>query len=149
MKHRDLVLDISSFRISWTTLLCRLMQSLCMWGSVQHSSICSHVFGCIILHKEQFMLGKSSFQNKCFLAFPIYCPYLNFRSCVICQFVTVGLVQKLLEILLSMRGLFTHLFMLSNALAVFSFFSFSSFSRYDFRCLIGPLYGWSSSLHHQ
>jgi hypothetical protein len=41
----------------------------------------------------------------------------------------VGLVQKLLEILLSMRGLLTHLF--------------------DFRCLIGPLYGWSSSLHHQ
>jgi hypothetical protein len=39
--------------------------------------------------------------------------------------------------------------MLSNVLASFSFSSFSSFSRYDFRCLIGPLYGWSSSLHHQ
>jgi hypothetical protein len=61
----------------------------------------------------------------------------------------VGLVQKLLEILLSMRGLLTHLFMLSNILASFSFSSFLSFHRYDFRCRIGPLYGWSSSLYHQ
>jgi hypothetical protein len=98
-----------------------------MWGSVQHSSICSHVSGCTILHNEQIMLGKSSFQNKYFLAFPIYCLYLNFRSCVICESVTVGFVQKLLEILLSMRGLFTHLFMLSNVLAVFSFFFFFEF----------------------
>jgi hypothetical protein len=75
--------------------------------------------------------------------------YLNLRSCVICESVTVGLVQKLLEILLSMRGLLTHLLMLSNDLANFSFSSFSSFSRYGFRCLIGPLYGWSSSLYHQ
>jgi hypothetical protein len=30
MKHRDLVLDISNLRISWTALLCRLMRSLCM-----------------------------------------------------------------------------------------------------------------------
>jgi hypothetical protein len=52
MKHRDLVLDISSFRISWIALLCRLIRSLCMWGSVQHSSICNHVSGCIILHNE-------------------------------------------------------------------------------------------------
>jgi hypothetical protein len=141
LKHRDLILDISSFLISWTTLLCRLMRSLCMWGSIQHSSICNHVSGCTIRHNEQFMLGKSLLQNKCFIAFPIYCPYLNFRSYVICESMTVGLVQKLLEILLSMRGLFTHLFILSNALAVFSFSSFSSFSRYDFRCRIGPLYG--------
>ena len=48
-----------------------LMRSLCMCSSVQHSSICSHVSGCIILHNEQFMLGYSSFQNNCFLAFPI------------------------------------------------------------------------------
>jgi hypothetical protein len=68
---------------------------------------------------------------------------------VICEYVIVELVQKLLEILLSMRGLLTHLFMLSNFLASFSFSSFSSFSRYDFRCRIGPLNGWSSSLHHQ
>jgi hypothetical protein len=78
----------------------------------------------------------------------MYCSYLNFKSCVICESVTVGLFQKLLEILLSMRGSLTHLFMLSNVLARFSFASFSSFSMYDFRCLIGPLYGWSSSLHH-
>jgi hypothetical protein len=116
---------------------------------VQQSSMCSHVSGWIILHNEQFMLGKSSFQNKCFLAFPMYWPYLNFRSCIICESVTIGLVQKLLEILLYMRGLLIHLFMLSNVLASFSFSSFSSFSRYDFRCLIGPLYGWSSFLHHQ
>jgi hypothetical protein len=32
-----------------------------MWDSVQHRSICSHVSGCVILHSEQFMLGKSSF----------------------------------------------------------------------------------------
>jgi hypothetical protein len=124
---------------------------------VQHSSICSHVSGWVILHSEQFMLGKSSFQNKCFLAFPMYCPYLNFRSCVICEFVIVGLIQKLLEILLSMRGLLTHLFMLSNVLASFLFSSFSSFSRYDFRCRIGPLNGphhlyttnmvWSGGFH--
>jgi hypothetical protein len=61
----------------------------------------------------------------------------------------MGLVQKLLEILLSMRGLLTHLFMLSNVLVSFSFSSFSSFSRHGFRCLIGLLYGWSSSQHHQ
>jgi hypothetical protein len=61
-----------------------------MCGSVQHSSMCSHVSGCIILHREQLILGKSSFQNRCFLALPIYCPYLNFRSCVICVFVMVG-----------------------------------------------------------
>jgi hypothetical protein len=92
MKQRDLVLDISSLRISWTSLLCQLLWSLCMWGSMQHSSICSHVSGWVILHSEQFILWKSSFQNKCFLAFPIYCPYLNFRSCVICESVIVGLV---------------------------------------------------------
>jgi hypothetical protein len=116
---------------------------------VQHSSMCSHVSGCVILHNEQFILGKSSFQNKYFLACPMYWPYLNFRSCVICESVIVGLVQKLLEILLSMRGLLIHLLMLSNDWASFLFSSFSSFSRYVFRCLIGPLYGWSSSLHHQ
>jgi hypothetical protein len=104
-----------------------------MWGSVQHSRMCSHVSGCVILHSEQFMLGKSSFQNKCFLAFPMYWPYLNFRSCVICESVIVGLFQKLLEILLSIRGLLTHLLILANVLASFSFSSFSSFSRYDFR----------------
>jgi hypothetical protein len=50
-----------------------------MCGSVQHSNMCSHVSGCIILHSEQFMLGKSLFQNKCFLAFSMYCPYRNFK----------------------------------------------------------------------
>jgi hypothetical protein len=94
MKHRALVLDISSFRISWTALLCLFMRSLCMCGSVQHNNICSHVSGCVILHSEQFMLGKSSLQNRCFLAFPMYCPYLNFRNCVICDSVAVGLVQN-------------------------------------------------------
>jgi hypothetical protein len=39
--------------------------------------------------------------------------------------------------------------MLSNVLAKLSLFFFSTVSRYGFRCLIGPLYGWSSSLHHQ
>jgi hypothetical protein len=63
--------------------------------------------------------------------------------------VTTGFVQKLLDILLSMRGLFIRLFMLSNVMASFIFSSFSIFSRYDFKCCIGPLYGWSSSLHHQ
>jgi hypothetical protein len=61
----------------------------------------------------------------------------------------VGFVQKLLEIFWSICGLYTHLLMLSNFLARSSLFSFSTFSRYGFRCLIGPLYGWSSSLHHQ
>jgi hypothetical protein len=90
-------------QISWTTLLCRLMHNLCMCGSVQHSNICNHVSGYIILHKEQLILGKSSFQNRCFLAFPMYCPYLNFRNWVICASMMVGFVQKLLEILLSIR----------------------------------------------
>jgi hypothetical protein len=116
---------------------------------VQHSSIYNHVSGCVILHIEQFMLGKSMFQNKCFIAFPMYWPYLNFRSCVICESVIMGLVQKLLEILLFMRGLLIHLFMLSNNLAIFLFYSISSFSRYDFRCHVGHLHGLSSSLHHQ
>jgi hypothetical protein len=39
----------------------------------------------------------------------------------------VGFVQKLLEILLSMRGLLIHLFMLSNVLASFTLSSFSIF----------------------
>ena len=52
----------------------------------------------------------------------------------------MGFVQKLLEILLSIRGLLTHLFMLSNVLAICIFSSFSSFSKYDLRCRIGPLY---------
>jgi hypothetical protein len=30
VKQRNLVLDISNLRISWTALLCRLMWSLCM-----------------------------------------------------------------------------------------------------------------------
>ena len=63
-----------------------------MWDSMQYNNICSHISGWIILHNEQFMLGNNLFQNRCFLAFPIYCPYLNFRSCVICESVTVGLV---------------------------------------------------------
>jgi hypothetical protein len=53
----------------------------------------------------------------------------------------VGSIQKLLEILLSMSGLLIHLFMLSNVLASFTLSSFSIFSRYDFRCRIGTLYG--------
>jgi hypothetical protein len=57
MKQRDLALDIIILRTSWTALLCLLMRSLCMWGSVQQSSMCSHVSGCIMLHSEQFMLG--------------------------------------------------------------------------------------------
>ena len=48
-----------------------------------------------------------------------------------------------------MRGLLIHLFILSNVLASILFFPFSIFSRYGFRCCIGPLYEWSSSLHHQ
>jgi hypothetical protein len=87
------------------------------------------------------MLGNSSFQKRCFLAFPMYCPYLNFRSWVICASMIVGFVQKLLEIFLSICGLFTHLFMLSNVLARSSFSFFSTVSKYGFRCLIGPLYG--------
>jgi hypothetical protein len=59
----------------------------------------------------------------------MYWPYLNFRSCVICKSVIVGLVQKLLEILLSMRGLLIHLLMLSKVRASFTFSYFSSFSR--------------------
>ena len=47
------------------------------------------------------------------------------------------LVQKLLDILLSMRGLLIHLLMLSNVLMSSLFSSFSNFFKYDFRCLIG------------
>jgi hypothetical protein len=83
------------------------------------------------------MLGKSSFKNKCFLAFPMYCSYLNFRSCVICESVIVGLVQKLLEILLSMKGLLIHLFMLSNILASFSFLLFRVFLGMILGVLLG------------
>jgi hypothetical protein len=61
----------------------------------------------------------------------------------------VGFVQKLLEIFLLICGLFIHLLMLSNVLARSSLFFFSIFSKYGFRCLIGPLYIWSLSLHHQ
>jgi hypothetical protein len=61
----------------------------------------------------------------------------------------VGFVQKLLEIFVSICGLFTHLLILSNVLARSLLNFFSTFSKYGFRCLIGPLYGWSSSLHHQ
>jgi hypothetical protein len=39
--------------------------------------------------------------------------------------------------------------MLSNVLARSSLLFFSIVSKYGFRCLMGPLYGWSSSLHHQ
>jgi hypothetical protein len=53
----------------------------------------------------------------------------------------VGFVQKLLEIFLSIYGLFTHLLILSNVLARSSLFIFSTVSKYGFRCLIGPLYG--------
>jgi hypothetical protein len=125
------------------------MHNLCMCGSVQHNSRCSHVSSCIIRHREQLILGNSSLQKRCFLAFPMYCPYLNFRSCIICASVILRFVQKLLEIFLLICGLFTHLLMLSNFLARSSLLSFSTFSKYGFKCLIGPLYGWSSSLHHQ
>ena len=43
-----------------------------MCGSVHYSSKCNHVLGCIVLHKEELMLEKSSLQKKCFLALPIY-----------------------------------------------------------------------------
>jgi hypothetical protein len=58
-----------------------------------------------------------------------------------------GFVQKLLEIFLSICGLF--MLMLSNVLARSSLVFFSTVSKHGFRCFIGPLYGWSSSLHHQ
>jgi hypothetical protein len=61
----------------------------------------------------------------------------------------VGFVQKLLEILLSIWKSLIHLLMLSNVLVSSLLLSFSTFLKYDFRCLIGPLYGWLSSLYHQ
>jgi hypothetical protein len=51
-----------------------------MCGYVQHNSKCNHVSGCIIQHREQLILGNSSFQMRFFLAFSMYCPYLNFRN---------------------------------------------------------------------
>jgi hypothetical protein len=53
----------------------------------------------------------------------------------------MGFVQKLLEILLSICGSLIHLLILSNVLASSLLLSFSTFSKYDLRCLIGPLYG--------
>ena len=88
-------------------------------------------------------------KRNCFLVLSIYCPYLSFRSSVICAFVMVGFVHKLLEIFLSICGFITHLFMLSNVLARSSLLFLATVSKYNFRCLIGPLYGWLSSLHHQ
>src|SRR5450759_4548107 len=102
------------------------MRSLCMRGSVQQSNTCSHVSGCVILHSEQLVLGYRSLQKRFFLAFPIYWPYLNFKSWVICASVIVGLVQKLLDIWLSMRGLLIHLLILLNVFAISSFSSFSN-----------------------
>jgi hypothetical protein len=75
--------------------------------------------------------------------------YANSKNCTIYAFVMMGFVQKLLEIFLSICRSFIHLLMLSNVLANSSLLFFSTFSKYDFRCLIGPLYRWSSSLHHQ
>jgi uncharacterized membrane protein YhhN len=40
------------------------------------------------------MLENSSFQKRCFLAFPMYCPYLNFKIWIICASMMVGVVGK-------------------------------------------------------
>jgi hypothetical protein len=61
-----------------------------------------------------------------------------------------GVCPKIIrDFFLSICGLFTHLLILSNVLARSSLFFFSIVSRCGLKCLIGPLYGWSSSLHHQ
>jgi hypothetical protein len=46
VQQRDLVLDIKNLRISWTALLCRLMRSLCICGSV-HATMCLAILFCI------------------------------------------------------------------------------------------------------
>jgi hypothetical protein len=59
----------------------------------------------------------------------------------------VGFVQKLLEILLSMRGLLIHLFMLSNVLASFTLSSFSIFFPDMILGVVLGLCMWSGRLH--
>ena len=37
-----------------------------------------------VLHNDQVGFGKRVGQKRFFCAFPIYCPVLNFSSCLIC-----------------------------------------------------------------
>jgi hypothetical protein len=62
-----------------------LVHSVYTCGLVHHNKTYSQVFGCIIGHIEQVVLGYCSWpKESLFLALPNYWWYLNFKSCVIC-----------------------------------------------------------------
>jgi hypothetical protein len=58
-----------------------------------------------------------------------------------CNHVSSCIIRHREQLILGNSLLFMHLLMLSNVLAKSSLFFFSTFSKYGFRCLIGPLYG--------
>jgi hypothetical protein len=83
VKHLDLVFDIRDFLICCTTLLCLVIRSLWMYGSVQHNKMCLHVSGSIMWHNEQLTFGYCSLQNMYLRVLPMYWPYRYFKSWVI------------------------------------------------------------------
>ena len=84
MKYLDLLNDMISIPISHTPLLCLLILSVWMCCCF----ICIHVFRSSKLHIEHVIKGYAYLpKNNYYLAFPIYCPCLNFRRHVFCKLV--------------------------------------------------------------
>lgn len=108
--------------------------------SLQHNSIWSHVSAWGMLHRGHVIEGYVRDQNRCFLALPIYWPYLNLRKCVIWESLTFGLVQNLFEVFLSRKSYEVHLFLFWKVPACWRFSFLSCFSTYVLRNLMGPLY---------
>ena len=64
-----------------------------MWG---------HVSWVLVLQSVQLEFGYLLGQNRCFLAFSIYCVVRNIFSCFICASDISRFVQKLLDVVCSM-----------------------------------------------
>ena len=75
--------DSSMFLISQTTLLCLCTWRACIYCRVQHNNTSGHVSIEFVLHNEQVGFGKRVGQKRFFCAFPMYCHFLNFSSCLI------------------------------------------------------------------
>ena len=80
-------------------------------GLLHLRRICTQVSFSCKWQTSQLGLGYLVGQKRYLWIFPMYCLVQNFSNCLICPLVICGLVQNVLESLLSMLGSFVHLLM--------------------------------------
>ena len=80
-----------------------------MMGLLHLMRTCTQVSFSCKWQTSQLGLGYLVDQKRCLQVFLMYCLVQNSSNCLICALVICGLVQNVLESLLSMLGSFVHL----------------------------------------